>query len=109
MINKQEVQHIAKLARLGLTDPEIEKFQKDLSAILDYFEKLKKVDISGVEPTSHSVPRQKAGMAVEDLAILVENLVRKDEIKEEEIETRKKLIEQAPEAQEGYFKVKSIL
>lgn len=95
MISKEEVQHIAKLARLGLTTEEIEKFQKDLSAILDYFEKLKKVDISGVEPTSHSV--------------LVENLTRKDESKEEEIERRKIIIEQAPETKEGYVKVKSIL
>jgi len=95
MITREEVQHIAKLARLGLTESEIEKFQKDLSAILDYFEKLKEVDISGVEPTSHSV--------------LVENLARKDEPKEEKLETRKKIIEEFPESKDGYVKVKSIL
>ncbi|MDP2664107.1 MAG: Asp-tRNA(Asn)/Glu-tRNA(Gln) amidotransferase subunit GatC, partial [bacterium] len=48
MISKEEVKHIAKLARLGLSDKEIGKFQKDLSSILDYVEKLKKVDVSGV-------------------------------------------------------------
>lgn len=95
MITKEEVKHIAKLARLGLTEPEIEKFQKDLSAILDYFEKLKEVDISGIEPTSHSV--------------LVENLMRRDESKEEKIEIREKIIEGVPETKEGFVKVKSIL
>ncbi len=95
MITKEEVQHIAKLARLSLTEQEIEKFQKDLSAILDYFGKLKEVDISGVEPTSHSV--------------LVENLMRDDESRGEKLETRKKIIEQAPNIKDGYIKVKSIL
>ena len=41
MISKEEVEHIAKLARLELTEKEIEKMQKDLSAILDYFDLLK--------------------------------------------------------------------
>jgi len=55
MISKEEVQHIAKLARLGLTEKEIKKFQKELSSILDYIEKLKEVDVSSIEPTSHSI------------------------------------------------------
>ena len=42
MISKEEVEHIAKLARLELSDKETEKMQKDLSAILDYFNLLKK-------------------------------------------------------------------
>ena len=42
MISKEEVQHIAKLARLELTEKEAEKMQKDLSEILDYFDLLKK-------------------------------------------------------------------
>jgi len=42
MISKQEVEHIAKLARLELTDAEIEKMQKDMSEILGYFDLLKK-------------------------------------------------------------------
>jgi aspartyl/glutamyl-tRNA(Asn/Gln) amidotransferase C subunit len=43
MISKEEVEHIAKLARLELTGKETEKMQKDLSAILDYFILLKNV------------------------------------------------------------------
>ena len=95
MITKREVQHIAKLARLGLTQNEVEKFQKELSSILDYIEKLKEVDISKVEPTSHSIK--------------VENIMRGDTPEEKKLETREKLIEMAPETKEGFLKVKSIL
>ena len=94
MITKEEVKHIAKLARLGLTEREIEKFQKELSKILDYIEKLKEVDISGIEPTTHS--------------ILVENVMRKDESRKSKVESGK-LLELAPETKNGYLKVKSIL
>lgn len=95
MISEEEVKHIAKLARLGLTKKEIGKFRKDLSKILDYIEKLKEVDVSKTEPTSHSIP--------------IENVMRKDEAGEENLERRKKIIEMAPEKREGYIKVKSIL
>jgi len=94
MISKQQVQHIAKLARLGLTEKEIEKFQKDLSAIMDYVEKLKEVNIDGIEPTSHSV--------------LVENVMRKDEVAEKKEDENIKLLKLAPETKESYLKVKSI-
>jgi len=94
VINKEEVKHIAKLARLGLTEKEIEQLQKELSSILDYFEKLKKVDISGIEPTTHS--------------ILVENVMRDDERQKTKVESRK-LLDLAPETKESYLKVKSIL
>lgn len=83
-IKKEEVQHIAKLARLGLTEKELEKHQKEFSKILDYVEKLKEVDVSRVEPTSH--PFRK------------ENVMRKDEVSRGD----NKLID-------GYLKVKSIL
>ena len=97
MLTKEEVQHIAKLARLGLTEEEIEKYQKELSAILDYIEKLKEVDISGVEPTSHSV--------------LMENVVREDKISPTSAKAtsgREKIMELFPEKKDGYLKVKSI-
>ena len=94
MITREEVKHIAKLARLGVTEKEIEKFQKELSSILDYIEKLKEVDISKVEPTSHS--------------ILVENVMRVDESEKPKPES-KKLLELAPETKEGYLKVKKVI
>lgn len=84
MIKKEEVKHVAKLARLDLTEKETEKFQKELSLILGYIDKLKKVDVSKVKPTSH--PQE------------VENITRKDEA----LKFNKKLID-------GYLKVKRIL
>lgn len=95
MINKEEVKHIAKLARLGLTEKEIEQLQKELSSILDYFEELKEVDISEIEPTTHS--------------ILVENVMREDQINEKLKMKNEKLLELAPDKKDGYLKVKSIL
>ncbi len=94
MITKEDVKHIAKLARLGLTEKETEKFQKELSSILDYFEKLKEIDVSRVEPMSHSV--------------LVENVMRGDESRETGVKSQK-LLEAAPESKDGYLKVKPIL
>lgn len=52
-ISKQEVEHVAKLARLELSDQEQEKLTDQLSSILTYVEQLNKLDTSGVEPTSH--------------------------------------------------------
>ena len=50
MLSKEEVNHIAKLARLSLNKEETDKLQAELSSILDYIEKLKEVDVDGVEP-----------------------------------------------------------
>ena len=92
MISKEEVRHIAKLARLGLMEKEIEKFQKELSPILDYVEKLAKVDVSNVEPLSHP--------------FAVNNVSRKD--KSSSVGNSEKLLKLAPEKKNGYLKVKSI-
>lgn len=91
MISQKEVQHIAKLARLGLSPNEEKKFQKELSSILGYVEKLKKVNVAKVKPTSHP------------LAVI--NVMRPDKA-----EARKyKLLDLAPEAKDGFIKVKKIL
>lgn len=95
MINREEVKHISKLARLNLSEKEESQMEKELSAILDYIEKLKKADIKDVEPTSHSIP--------------VKNILRKDQELEKDSHTREKLIDQFPEKQDNYLKVKSIL
>jgi len=52
---KLDVEHIAHLARLALTDSEREKFAAQLAGILSYVEKLKELETSGIEPTSHVV------------------------------------------------------
>lgn len=95
MISEKEIEHIVKLARLKLTEKEMEKMKKEIPPILDYFQKLKEVDISKIEPSYHSVP--------------IENVMRTDKVKSSEPEVRKKIIEQAPESENKYFKVKPIL
>ena len=52
-LSADDVRHIAKLARLTLSDQEVEKFSKELSSILAYVELLQEVDTKGVEPTAH--------------------------------------------------------
>ena len=56
MITRDEVEHVARLARLHLTDVEIERMRAELEAILAYVDKLSTLDVEGVEPTSHAVP-----------------------------------------------------
>jgi aspartyl-tRNA(Asn)/glutamyl-tRNA(Gln) amidotransferase subunit C len=52
MITPEQVKHIAKLARLGIKDEDVEKFSKQLSSIMEYVEKLNDVDVNNVAPTS---------------------------------------------------------
>ncbi len=52
-IDRKEVEHIANLARLELTEEEKERFTGQLSEIVSYFEKLQELDVEGVEPTCH--------------------------------------------------------
>jgi aspartyl-tRNA(Asn)/glutamyl-tRNA(Gln) amidotransferase subunit C len=94
MISKEETEHIAKLARLGLDEDEIKKYQKDLSSILDYIEKLKEVDVEGIKPFTHS----------DALA----NVTRKDVKNKRTREQIDKLIKLMPESKDGYLKVKSV-
>jgi aspartyl-tRNA(Asn)/glutamyl-tRNA(Gln) amidotransferase subunit C len=95
MISKEVVKHIAKLARLSLSEKEVERYQKELSQILEYIEKLKEVDVSGVEPVFHP--------------LRVKNVFREDVESKKNLEEIKKLIELMPEKKEGYLKVKKVL
>lgn len=99
MIKKEDVRHIAKLARLGVTIKEEEKFQKDLSAVLDYMELLNEVDISNIEPTFHPS---------EDY-INKNEIMREDKAESEAEETVNKMIKAAPDKKDRHIKVKSIL
>jgi len=56
MISPEDVRHVARLARLALTDEELERMREQLDAILAYIDKLRELDVEGVEPTSHAVP-----------------------------------------------------
>ena len=55
-ISPEDVRHVARLARLAVSDEELERMRAEMSAILDYMDKLRALDTKGVEPTSHSVP-----------------------------------------------------
>lgn len=92
MISREEVIHIAKLARLELTEQEIEKMQKDLSSILDYFNVLNKVKTKPAKMVSNK-----------------ENVLRKDESLPENNNSAGDLINAAPDKKDGYIKVKQIL
>ena len=70
-VSKKDVEHVAKLARLGLSEPEKELFAKQLSAILDYAAILNKLDTKNVPPTSHAIPMK--NVLREDKAIPYQN------------------------------------
>ena len=92
MIN---VEHIAKLARLGLTGREKEKFKKEFSAILDLFEKLNEIQADKIEPTA-----QVTGL---------ENVSRQDKGRKKTERETQKLINLAPETEGRHLKVKAVL
>jgi aspartyl-tRNA(Asn)/glutamyl-tRNA(Gln) amidotransferase subunit C len=92
MLSTDEVKNIATLARVGLTDAEVTHFQRDLSAVLDWFEELKDVDVSGA-PTETSMAPE-SDRSAEDIASLSGEAPR--------------ILENAPGKKENYFKVKSV-
>lgn len=55
MISREEVLHVARLARLELSEPEVERMSEELSNILGHVEKVGEIDLEGVPPTSHVV------------------------------------------------------
>ena len=95
MISKKEVQHIAKLARLGLSDKEIEKIEKELFSILDYFNLLKEVDVSDTPPAFY--------------ASLNKNVMREDKAEEKDSNISKKAFNEIPDKKDDYAKVKEVL
>jgi len=94
-LTKEQVNHVAKLARLGISDKEKRKFQKELSDILDFVEKLKQVKAERVEPTA-----QVTGL---------ENVTRPDKGRAKTKQEREKLLNLAPQTKDGYVKVKTVL
>ena len=91
MIGRDQVLHVAKLARLRLSGEEIERMSSELSGILDHIEKIEELDLDGVEPTSH--------------VVTLENVLRPDEPRPSF--PREKVLDPAPDAGEGGFRVPS--
>lgn len=94
-LGTEDVIHVAKLANLSLSDSEVEKFQKQLSDIVEYISELNSVDTTGVEPTSQSTG--------------LENVTRNDEIETDDILSVDQATSSTENTHNGYFKVKAIL
>ncbi len=59
-ISRSEVEHVARLARLALTEAEVDTLTGQMDAILDYVEQLNRLDTDGILPTAHAVPMENA-------------------------------------------------
>lgn len=92
-IQVKDVEYVAKLARLNLTDDEREKFTEQLSAILQYADKLNELNTDDIEPTTHVLP--------------LTNVMREDVVKESL--SQEKVFRNAPEEEDGQFKVPAVL
>jgi aspartyl-tRNA(Asn)/glutamyl-tRNA(Gln) amidotransferase subunit C len=91
VIEREQVQHVARLARLGLSDEELERMAGELSGILEHVDRISELDLEGVEPTSHVVE--------------LENVLRAD-VPHQSL-PREVALEPAPDPADGAFRVPS--
>ena len=91
MIDREQVLHVARLARLELTDEEVERMATELSGILEHVDRISALDLDGVEPTTH--------------VVALENVLRADEPTPSL--PRERALEQAPDPADGAFRVPS--
>lgn len=92
-ITEADVRHVAKLARLDLTDDEVELFTGQLEAVLEHAQDVEALDVEGVPPTAHPLP--------------LENVFR-DDVPGESLD-RDEVLAMAPAAEDGRFRVPRIL
>jgi aspartyl-tRNA(Asn)/glutamyl-tRNA(Gln) amidotransferase subunit C len=92
-LSREDVLHIALLARLGLSESEVEKLREQLSNILENFEVLQKVDTTDVPPTAQSIPLQ--------------NIMREDEVAPSLPSSD--ILANAPCREGDFFRVKAVL
>jgi aspartyl-tRNA(Asn)/glutamyl-tRNA(Gln) amidotransferase subunit C len=93
VISQQDVEHVARLARLALSEPEIERMREQLSGILAYIDTLRALDTGGVEPTSHAVP--------------VVNVMREDDTRP--CLPQAEALANAPDRSDAFFRVPRII
>ncbi|PIU03131.1 Asp-tRNA(Asn)/Glu-tRNA(Gln) amidotransferase GatCAB subunit C [Candidatus Shapirobacteria bacterium CG08_land_8_20_14_0_20_39_18] len=93
MLTEEQIKHVAKLAKLEISDAEVEKFQKQLSEVFDYFNILEEVNTSGIEPTSHVT-----GLT---------NVFRTDKVRP--CQTQKEALLGAAQKEKDMFKVKRLI
>ena len=89
MIDRDQVLHVARLARLRLDDQQIDQMARELSSVLDHIEKISELDLSDVPPTSHVID--------------VENVLRADEPRP--CWPRERVLESAPDVADDGFRV----
>jgi aspartyl-tRNA(Asn)/glutamyl-tRNA(Gln) amidotransferase subunit C len=89
MIDREQVLHVARLARLRLSEEEVDRMAGEMSTILEHVETMNELDLEGVEPTSHVVELQ--------------NVLREDVPRE--CLPRERALEQAPDTADGGFRV----
>ncbi len=92
-LSREEVLHIALLARLGLTEAEVDKLGEQLSNILENFEVLQQVDTSDIPPTAQSIALQ--------------NVVSQDEVAPSL--TQSQVLANAPKKEGEFFRVRAVL
>jgi aspartyl-tRNA(Asn)/glutamyl-tRNA(Gln) amidotransferase subunit C len=92
-LSREEVLHIAALARLGVTEADVENFREQLSNILENFEALRKVDTFDLPPTAQSIDLQ--------------NVLKCDEIQPSL--TPQEVLANAPQREEDFIKIKVVL
>jgi aspartyl-tRNA(Asn)/glutamyl-tRNA(Gln) amidotransferase subunit C len=92
-LSREEVLHIAKLARVGVTDEDVERLREQLSDILDNFEILQQVDTTDVPPTTQPNPLQ--------------NVTKDDQVADSL--PPEQILANAPRKEEGFFRVKAVL
>lgn len=92
-VSKEDVKHIANLARLEISEKELDKYTEDLSNIVDYATTLSNIDVSGVDPTNHILD--------------IKNVFRKDEVKDSY--DREEILKNAPDKQAGCISVPKVV
>jgi aspartyl-tRNA(Asn)/glutamyl-tRNA(Gln) amidotransferase subunit C len=92
-ISREDVAHVAQLARLRLTDEELDLFTGQLAAVLEHAEDVESLDVHDIEPTAHPLP--------------LVNVTRPDELRP--TLDRDEVLAAAPEVEDGQFKVPMIL
>lgn len=92
-ITKEQVEHVAHLARLNLTEEEKEQMTVDMEAIIEFADQINSLDISDVKPTDHVIP--------------INNVFRTDEARPST--DRDKLLSNAPNKEDGCFSVPKVV
>jgi aspartyl-tRNA(Asn)/glutamyl-tRNA(Gln) amidotransferase subunit C len=92
-LSRDEVLHVARLARIGLTEDDVTKFQTQLSQILEHFDVLRQIDTEDVPPTTHTLP--------------LEGVMGSDEPRSSL--SQEEVLRMAPLEQDGHLRIRAVL